>query len=109
MKTFMVLMFLLSTVTFDYSQSLAGVELIKEGKKSEWKWVVYNNHKKAVVLEIKKVKTDCDGNVTTTITKRTIYSTANKEPQNLDDYGFKCSGSEYYNKQYTVLSKKFKE
>jgi len=92
-----------------FSQSDAGLELQKKGSKSKWKWVKTNNYKKAVVLEIQKTLTDCDGKTTVTIIKRTVYSTIGKKSEYFDDYGHGCSGSNFFKKEYKVISSKFKK
>ena len=109
MEKIITTILLIMFVQIGFSQNLATIELQKTGSKDEWKWVTINNHKKAVILEIRKEATDCNGKTTTEVMTRTAYSTIGKKPIFFDDYGYKCASNRYRKKIYTVIKSKFKE
>jgi hypothetical protein len=101
--------FLLLVAFTCFSQTDSGIELVKKGPISQWKWVATNNHKQPVIFELKQKLTDCEGKVSVIIKKKTIYNTTKKGSTYIDDYGFKCGLSgKVYKKEYTFLSRKFK-
>ncbi|AFU68112.1 putative serine-rich protein [Psychroflexus torquis ATCC 700755] len=106
----------ISLSTFSgFAQQNSGIELLRNGPMSQWKWVATNNHEDPIVFELEKRLNDCDGVETVTIIKKTIYSSSKSDRGNtyIDDYGFNCSvsskGDREYTKEYTILSRKFKE